>query len=411
MKKRIISAVAISLAFAILTGCSERGSKEGDMVIGQRKFTVLSPIEITDDNVQNSIRVFDAVSEDMANSMFSPLSLNMALGLLAEGAGGTSKEALNKYLGTDDYGAFAESYMKVISDYNAPSGYEDKYKNVFEIANSFWANKNITFNESYKSDITQKFGAEVRNIDFADKNGTLKEINGWVKEKTHKMIPSIISDYDEKIIAAVLINTIYFESRWGSEWTVVENDKETFTMLDGSSKELPLMRQHVYSYFENNAATAFRYGYQNGLDFIGILPKETGDFTVESLDIPSLLESETYDYDVYARMPRLKFDTNLPLTEALSAAGLSELFDVDKVDLTRIANVPSFPLYISDVLQKTSLELDEYGTRASAVTAELAAGAGMPREKRTVVLDRPFAFMIYDSEENQIVFLGKVTEP
>ncbi len=413
MKKRIIAAMTELLSLLSLTACSTdcgENTGSGGMVAGVHEQNMLSPIEVTEDNVLNSVRLFDAVCADKANSMFSPLSLNMALGMLAEGAGGTSKEALDKYLGTDDYGAFAESYMKVIGDYNAPSGYEDKYKNVFELANSFWASKNIPFNESYKSDITQKFGAEVRNVDFADKNGTLKEINGWVKEKTHNMIPSIISDYDEKILAAVLINTIFFESRWGCEWTVVENDNETFTMLDGSTRELPLMRQHVYSYYENNAATAFRYGYQNGLDFIGILPKETGDFSVESLDIPSLLESETYDYDVYARMPRLKFDTNLPLTEALSAAGLSEIFESDKADLTGITNVPSFPLYISDVLQKTSLELDEYGTRASAVTAEVAAGAGMPREKRTVVLNRPFAFMIYDSEENQIVFLGKVTE-
>ncbi len=398
MKKRIISILAALLALAMTAGCSENNGAGDGMVIGQREFTALSPIEITDDNMRNSIRVFDMVSADKANSMFSPLSLNMALGLLAEGAEGSSKEALDKYLGTDDYGAFAESYLNVV---------KVKYKNTFEIANSFWADENTPFNESYKSGITQKFGAEVRNLDFGDKKGTIKEINGWVKEKTHKMIPSIISDYPDDL-ASVLINTVYFESRWGDEWTIDENDKETFTLLDGSAKELPFMRKHVYGYFENDSATAFRYGYKNGLQFIGILPKQTGDLTIESLDIPSLLESETYDYDVYARMPRLKFDTDLPLSEALSAAGLSELFALDKADLSGISDMP---LYITDILQKTSLELDEYGTKASAVTAEITFGAALPREERYVRLDRPFAFMIYDSEEDQIVFLGKVTEP
>lgn len=166
------------------------------------------------------------------------------------------------------------------------------------------------------------------------------------------------------------------------------------------------MHRKVYGYFENDAATAFKYGYRNGLYFIGILPKETGDFTIESLDIPSLLESETYDYDVYARMPRLKFETSLPLSDALSAAGLSELFDMENANLSGISD----DFYVSDVLQKTSLELDEYGTRAAAVT-EFLVGAALPREERHVNLDRPFAFMIYDSEEKQIVFLGKVTEP
>lgn len=407
MKKRFISAVAAILALAMTAGCSENGDKDADIIIGKSEQTAFSPIEVTSDNVQNSIRVFDLVSKDKANSMFSPLSLNMALGLLAEGAEGTSKEALDKYLGTDDYGAFAESYMKVVKEkYDVNSGLDGEYKNVFEIANSFWADKNTAIKEDYINGVTEQFGAEVRSLDFGSKNKTIGEINGWVKEKTHKMIPSIIADYPDDL-KAVLINTIYFESRWNDEWNIDQNAKETFTLLDGSVKELPLMRKHVSSYFENDAATAFRYGYRNGLDFIGILPKQTGDFTIESLNIPSLLESETFDYDVYAKMPRLKFETSLPLSDALSAAGLSEVFDPDKANLSGITDEN---FCVTDVLQKTSLELDEYGTRAAAVT-EFLVGAALPREERHVNLDRPFAFMIYDSSEEQIVFLGKVTEP
>ncbi len=405
MKKRIIAALAAALT--LLAGCSESGgARDEDMIIGSAEHMALSPIEVTDDNMRNSIRLFDAATADKENSMFSPLSLNMALGLLAEGAKGNSKAALDKYLGTDDYGAFAESYAKVVKEnYNVNTGSDGRYKNAFEIANSFWANKDLTFNENYMDNITQKFGAEVRNLDFGDKNNTIKTINNWVNEKTHKMIPSIINDYPEDI-AAVLINTIYFESRWADEWTYDGNNKDTFTLLDGSTMELALMRNHVGSYFENDKATAFEYGYRNGLEFIGILPKETGDFTIESLDIPSLLESETTDYDVYASMPRLKFDTSLSLTDALSAAGLSELFKSGTGDLSGIAD----KLYVNDVLQKTRLELDEYGTRAAAVT-ELLCGAALPREEKHVNLDRPFAFMIYDSANEQIVFLGKVTKP
>ena len=80
------------------------------------------------------------------------------------------------------------------------------------------------------------------------------------------------------------------------------------------------------NYFENGAATAFSCRYLNGLEFIGILPKQTGDFTIESLDIPSLLESRSSEYDVSAAMPRLEFETELPLTESLKAFGLSDIF-------------------------------------------------------------------------------------
>ena len=411
MKKRIISTLAAFLALTCLAGCSENGGAGEGMVIGQKEFTALSPIEVTDDNVQNSIRVFDAVSADKANSMFSPLSLNMALGLLAEGAEGSSREALGKYLGTDDYGAFAESYMKFVTEkYNDETQTGEKFKNVFEIANSFWADENTPFKEDCKNAITGKFGVEIRSLDFGDKNKTIKEINDWVSEKTRKMIPAIIDDYPDSL-KSVLINSVYFEARWGGEWSYDENDKDTFTLLDGSVKELALMHNEASGYFENDKATAFRYPYRKGMEFIGILPKETGDFTIESLDISSLLESETYDFDVYARMPKLKFETSLPLSEALSAAGLSEVFDPDKADLSGIAD----ELYVTDILQKTALELDEYGTRAAAVT-EFLFGDAMPmprekKEKKYVYLDRPFAFLIYDGEQDQIVFIGKVTEP
>lgn len=414
MKKRIISIIAAVLALTMTAGCSAREDDydaPGDgMVIGKAEHTALSPIEVTNDNVLNSIRVFDTVSADKANSMFSPLSLNMALGLLAEGAEGSSKAALDKYLGTNDYGAFAESYMKTVKEkYNVNTGYEGMYKNAFELANSFWANKDIPFKTDYKGSLTQKFAAEVRNLDFGNKNSTLKEINGWVNDKTHKMIPSIISDYSDDL-AAVLINTVYFESGWNHEWVYNESFKDAFTLPDGSAKELTLMRNGGSQYFENDRATAFGFGYHNGLEFIGILPKETGDFTIESLDIPSLLTSETYDYDVSAQMPRLTFDTNLPLVDALSAAGLAELFNAGAANLSGISDVP---LFVTEVLQKTRLELDENGTRAVAATMIGMDATGMPveRERKEVFLDRPFAFLIYDSTEDQIVFLGKVTDP
>lgn len=373
----------------------------------------LTPVEITADNKVNSIRLFDVISQGKENSMFSPLSLNMALGLLAEGAGGGSKSALDAYLGTDDYSGFADGYMQLVeSEYNyiPESYYDSDWKSVFELANSFWANNSLPFKEDYKNALTEKFKAEIRNIDFGNKEKALGEINGWVSDKTHKMIPSIINDYSDDI-AAVLINTIYFESAWADRWYINEDNKQTFTLADGSTKEIPLMHNGGDSYFENDKATAFSCGYINGLKFIGILPKETGDFSIESLDIPSLLESGSREYDVYAAMPKLEFETEIPLTETLKAFGLSEIFDENAADFSGISDVP---LFVSEVLQKTKLELDEYGTKAAAVTAAMMDTMGvMPveRETREVTLDRPFAFMIYDDAQDQIVFLGKVTNP
>lgn len=364
------------------------------------------------DNVTNAIRLFDEISEGSEQSMFSPLSLNMALGLIESGAGGTSKTALDNYLGTENYADFAEEYMKTVREkYNREFNDGSKYKDVFEIANSMWADIKIPFSEEYKNTISKKFDAEVENIDFAAKSKAIKTINDWCSEKTHKMIPEIINDYSDDL-AAVLINTVYFESGWIDEWYINEENKETFTTPNGKVN-IPLMRNSAQRYFENSKATAFGERYKNGLEFIGILPKCEGDFTLEELDIPSLLKSGNTNYIVNAKMPRLNFESSFPLNEPLGAMGLSDIFNANKADFRAMSSDPDYNFYVSAIIQKTKLELDEKGTKAAAVTAiTMDAGCAIDeRETREVYLDRPFAFLIYDSNEDQIVFMGKVLSP
>lgn len=417
--------LAIFLAFVSalsLTACggntpqmtSEPGSQTstpgGGSAVEKKTF---APIEITGDNVLNSVRVFDTMYEDNTQAMFSPLSLNMCLGMLEAGAAGSSKTALDNYLGNTDYAAFAEDYLEHAKKFTvAVDNDYSKYKNVFEIANSFWASKDRAFDGDYIKRVSDGFGAEVANVDFLQSAKAAELINGWVNEKTHEMIPSIVrEDQFTADTAAVVVNTVYFESAWADEW-YVPSEKETFTNADGSTADIEFMRNGGSSYFENENAAAFSCYYKNGMQFIGILPKKEGDFTLESLDISSLLKSETREYDVLASMPRLNFESSFPLTEALQAAGLSDIFDPGKADFTPMQGSADEEFYISEVIQKTKLELDEEGTRAAAATAATVKDNGaMPveREIKEVYLNRPFAFLIYDGAAEQIVFMGKVT--
>lgn len=424
--KRTLAAILAACAMLNLAGCSENNDmgRADDLVIGANDSGDRTnssgsaditkpqyyPIELSENNTVNSVKLFDVISADKKNAMFSPISLNMALGLIEAGAAGDTKAAIDSYLRTENYPDLAQRYMQLAKDSYTFKGTYNNRNNVLEIANSFWADHSLPLKTDYKKLVSDKFDAEIQSVEFADKTKTLGKINGWVNEKTHKMIPSILQDYSEDT-AAVLINTIYFESAWVKEWYIDKNNKEAFTLTDGTTKELPLMYKSANSYFENDGATAFSYRYMNGLDFIGILPKETGEFTLESLDIPSLLESESYDYDVDAAMPEFAFDSAFALKDVLTAAGLGIIFDEDKADFSGISDIR---LWVSEILQKTRIELDKNGTKAAAVTAavmEAGSAMPMPKETKTVRLDRPFAFMIYDKNENQILFMGKVTEP
>ena len=424
--KKILATILALASVLSLTACGEDRTSStpdtsqtsdpttSDVVVEHKTF---APIEITSDNVLNSVRVFDTMYENNNQAMFSPLSLNMCLGMLEAGAAGSSKEALDAYLGSTDYAAFASEYLEHAKDFNGGSNSSyQKYQNVFEIANAFFANKDKPINKDYKKKTAASFGAEIDNVDFRNAPKAANTINSWVNEKTHKMIPTIVrEDQLTKDTAAVVVNTVYFESAWNDSWRVF-GEKEEFTNLDGSKTKLDLMRNGGDSYFENENATAFSSRYKNGMKFIGILPKKEGDFTLESLDISSLLASESWDYDVYARMPKLNFSSSFPLTDALKAAGLDVIFDPKKADFSPMEGSPDFQeFYISEVMQKTKLELDEDGTRAAAVTAAIvtdnaAAIDPVQREIKEVFLDRPFAFLIYDGEAEQIVFMGKVTQ-
>ncbi|MDE7229471.1 MAG: serpin family protein [Oscillospiraceae bacterium] len=373
------------------------------------------PIKPGANNTVNSVRLFDAVSADKKNAMFSPLSLNMALGLVEAGAKGDTKAQIDSYLQTENYADFAEKYLEFAKTYYTEEERTMDWGKIagtaLEIANSFWADNALPVKDAYKQSASKKFGAEIQNVDFGDESETVKKINGWVNEKTHEMIPSILDGCDPETMA-VLINTVYFESEWFmTEWRIDEDCKEDFTLLDGTVKKLPLMESYGNKYYENDKATAFSRGYRNGTTFIGILPKNTGEFTLEELDIPSLLESgKSEGYIISAAMPRLNFETSFDLKDALTAAGLGDIFDENKADLSGITDMP---LWITSVIQKTKLELDEHGTRASAVTEFGAGGGGggEPPKEVEVRLDRPFAFLIYDETQDQILFMGKVTEP
>lgn len=367
-------------------------------------------------NMENSIKIFDAAIGDQKNAMFSPLSLNMALGLVQAGAKGETKAQIDSYLNTEDYADFAGKYLEYADTYLTSE--EKTYEwgkisaNLLEIANSFWAGKELPLKDDYRKALSEKLGAEIQNVDFGKQEETLNKINGWVNEKTHEMIPSILDSCDESM-KAMLINTVYFESDWSMiEWHIDESSLEDFTELDGTVKKVPLMRTNGDCYFENDKATAFSRKYRNGLEFIGILPKENGDFTLESLDIPSLLEKRyrndgKYIYVIHAAMPRLNFESKFDLDSALKAAGIGDLFDESKSDLSGASDSP---LMITSVMQKTKLELDEYGTRAAAVTDGAMGGGGEAEiVEKDVTLNRPFAFLIYDSFQDQIVFMGKVT--
>ena len=408
--------VAACMAAVFLSGCGgtgENGNAEPSEVVQstETQSTETQSTEAKGSSViphsQYDRAAFfaDAVYDQngQSNIMVSPMSLDMALGLLSGGTRGRTRAELDNYLGTSDYGAFAEQYLK------------DREDSPVTIANSIWVRNDRKLVKAYKNLAKKQYGAEIEAVSFEQKDipGTVERINAWGEEKTNGMIPKILTQ--ESVTpdtATVLVNSLYFESAWEKEWKV---SLHTFTNFAGEEKTEDMLYDMVSEYYENDVATAFSKDYQDGLCFVGILPKKEGEFTLEELQIEALMDNRITKYDVYARMPKLNYETTANGVEnILKSRGVETVFDPEHADLTGlIEKKEGVNTYVSSIIQKTKLELDEKKTKAAAVTAIIAKeNSAMPveRDKREVFLDRPFAFLIYDRNSDQILFIGKVVD-
>lgn len=412
MTKQKLTAMAIAALTALTPAATTNAAivpSDTDVIVSENDDTSKEATdEVTIDKImaiENSVKLTDKIAAENRNKniMLSPTSLNFALGMIAEGAKGETKEALKEYLGTDDFAAYAKQYIENIKKYNSDEenyGYKSKLK----IADAVWADDDLNLQDAFKKSVSSNFSAKVENLDFSNTDKTCKRINKWCDKNTEGLIPKIITpDTISKDTELCLTNSLYFESGWsGDPWTL-SNKKEKF----GDKEKTKYMTCAGDRYYENDKATAFGRNYANGLSFIGILPNEEGDFTLEDLDIESLLKSEPEYDEVDCKMPKLNFETSATLNDMLSDLGLKNIFSND-ADFSGIADKNT---KVSTILQKTKLELDENGTKAAAVTMavmeRMSAMAPDPVVK-SVELTRPFAFLIFDEMNNEILFMGKV---
>jgi len=404
MKKKILILTLLLLTTGLLCGCGDKKEKEIEKV----------ETEIVKTQYDNMSYIVDKTyKKTNSNVLYSPLSLDMAFGMTSTGAVGETKIQIDNYLGNDNYAEFAKEYNNKIKKVQG-----------IEIANSVWIDDEvedvkIKIKEDFKNNAKKQFNADVKDVDFEDKSNSVKDINKWAKKKTHGLIPTIIDENSiQDETQSILVNSLYFRSAWSKEFEVSEGDL-TFTKFDKTEQNVDKLYTKEHIYYENDKVTAFSKSYKNGIKFIGILPKEEGEFNVSDLDIEKLLKTKTYEYDVYIEMPKLNYESEVVgLKETLEELGIKNMFKFETAQFDGIAELRNDDevqevIYFSDVIQKCKIELNEKETKASAISTALGNftqfGAA-EEELKEVILNRPFVYLIYDEENDQVLFIGKVVD-
>ena len=257
------------------------------------------------------------------------------------------------------------------------------------------------------------YKANVESIDTSKPQLSADKINRWTADKTHDLIQNIINPNDiNSSTSAILVNTIYFNSNWAEEWNTKEG---TFKNENGDTTKLEVISNKVTNYYETDSVTAFGMRYKNGFEFIGILPKSDTNPNMLDIDIENILKNEkTSEYDeIYAEMPRIKFETdNRVIVNTLKEMGMGELFNDNAQFNNLVQKKKDEVTCISNIIQKCTIDLNEYGTDASAATALECVTFSTSLNDNTpkiaeVILNRPFVFLLIEPETHQIAFMGK----
>ena len=343
-------------------------------------------------------------AEPRKNSLVSPYSVSQALGMTANGAAGNTLKEMETVLGGS---------METLN----PAFYTLRTRDTKDAkcltANSIWMQDSYFTEHPVNPDFLQTnadyYGADVFTAPFDDT--TLTDINNWVKDKTDNMIPEILDEIPEGA-AMYLVNAVAFDAEWENPYGSSYDGK--FMAADGTDQAVKMMSHDNYNryYYETAHGVGFRENYKGGQYYFAAFLPEAGMTPEEYLagmtaeELHETLQNPKKGR-VYSTLPKFTYDFDIELSKPLRTMGMPSAFlEGPESDFSRVRADHFDNLYINRVLHKTHIEVSELGTRAGAATAvelciESAADAYM-------TFNRPFLYMIADSETNLPVFIGIV---
>lgn len=413
---RIKRRIAVCLCFFVLcagtvnlSGCTA-GIRAADLTEGIKAKPVSG--RAADDAFKNSsadfaIRLFQKTRDDSKNSLISPLSVMLALSMTANGAKGETLTQTESLLGGDipmeTLNEYLYSYIKAL-----PSEKTAK----LNIANSIWVRDNgFTAEKAFLQKNADYFDAAVYKSAFDVK--TLRYINNWVKKNTDGMIEKIIDDIDPDAVM-YLINTVLFDAEWENIYKKDEVRDGTFTALDGTKRTASMMYSAEHLYLDDGKAIGFIKPYRNGYSFVALLPNEDISLSEYAASMTGKSFADTIknaeDVPVEAAMPKFSYDYDIEMSGALKALGMSLPFDPEKADFSALGYYESGNIFISRVLHKAYITVDEKGTKAGAATAADIKATSDTGGLYSVTLDRPFVYAVIDDACGLPVFIGAVTD-
>lgn len=349
------------------------------------------------------------------NTMISPLSVALALGMTYNGASGDTRTEMEKTLQV--HGLTKEQINNASRALLA--ALKDSDPDVMlEIANAIFYMQGFNVLESFINDNRKFYDAEISALNFSNAAQSLETINGWVASKTRDKIPTIIEQI-EPDLRMILLNAVYFNGIWKYKFDDKKTHALQFRHGDGKWKEVPMMNQETsLEYTKNSLFSAIHLPYgKDQFRMTVILPEEsktTADVmaAMNYENWNSWIKSFKKEDRVEVTMPRFRFSWKMDLNDILSAMGMKKAFQPHAADFSGING--GRDLFIGYVKHKSYIDVNENGTEAAAVTAVGVFTTSVPAEppgKIRFNVDRPFIFTISEKTTGIILFVGEIRAP
>lgn len=358
-------------------------------------------------------------SNPTGNIFFSPFSISSALAMVFLGTKGSTAAQLSKTFHFDSVEDVHSRFQSLNAEVSKRGA-----SHTLKLANRLYGEKTYNFLPEFLTSTQKMYGADLAPVDFQHASeDARKEINQWVKGQTEGKIPELLAvGVVDSMTKLVLVNAIYFKGMWEEKFMKQDTTDAPFRLNKKNTKSVKMMYQKkkfFFGYISDLKCKVLEMPYQGGeLSMLILLPEDIEDESTglkkieEQITLEKLREwtkrENLENIDVHVKLPRFKIEESYILNSNLGRLGLQDLFNSSKADLSGMSG--SRDLFISKIVHKAFVEVNEEGTEAAAATAGIATFCMLlPEEEFTA--DHPFVFFIRHNPTVNVLFLGRVCSP
>lgn len=439
MRKRKVIALYLGLAMLIgfFAGCDRPAANvtepinDTKEVKGKKEDMFLAEglnQEYISGQKEFAFRLFQKMKDD-ENIFLSPYSISTALSMLYNGADGNTRKEMAELFGYQFLPGYSEentsegnqqmnAYNKLLIDTLRDA--DPKVK--IDIANSIWMAKDEQLADSIEdallAPVRNYYNGDIFQVDFTNEE-VLKQVNHWVSDQTDGMINPFLQQFaSPDDLRLLLVNAIYFNGKWSKPFSPDDTYHTTFYGLNADTQvEEMCLYEQEYRYYADNGIQGLEIPYGNGelvMDVLIPLDKEQATIgeafdQLKTEDINELLQKLDKAYPVMISkigLPKFEMEYgSVELRDILMDLGMKEAFDDNRADFSPIGD----NLVLTSVIHKAKIEVEEWGTRASAATGlTVETTAALVTDPLEFVVDVPFIFFIRDKATDTILFMGQM---